>query len=225
MKKYAIIVAGGSGSRMGSEIPKQFLELNGKPVLMHSMNRFFNYDNSISLIVVLPENQISYWQQLCRQHEFTLPHQLTTGGSERFYSVKNGLALIDEQGCVGIHDAVRPLVSMQTIKLAFDSALQFGSGIPVVSINDSIREIDNESNFAVNRTKYKIIQTPQCFLTKTIIDAFNQPFNPAFTDDATVLESKGINVHLTQGNIENIKITTPRDLIIAKALLDFEQAV
>lgn len=220
MKKYAIIVAGGAGIRMGTETPKQFLELKGKPVIMHSMNRFFNFDENITLIVVLPEHQINFWKNLCEKHHYQVPHQIVSGGSERFFSVKNGLSLVEENAIVAIHDAVRPLVSASTIKSAFDAAMQFGSGIPAIALSDSIRKIEEDKNFAVDRKQYQIIQTPQCFLTTALLKAFNQEYKSEFTDDATVLESIGETIFLTQGNSENIKITTPSDLKLAAALLD-----
>ncbi|HRG57844.1 MAG TPA: 2-C-methyl-D-erythritol 4-phosphate cytidylyltransferase [Bacteroidia bacterium] len=220
MKKYAIIVAGGAGTRMGTETPKQFLELKGKPVLMHSMNRFFNFDKNITLIIVLPEHQINFWKNLCEQHHYQVPHQIVTGGSERFYSVKNGLTLVEENAIVAIHDAVRPLVSSATISGAFDAAFQYGNGIPAIPLSDSIRKIDENKNFAVNRKHYQIIQTPQCFASTTLLKAFKQEYKKEFTDDATVLESIGETIYLTQGNAENIKITTPSDLKLASALFD-----
>jgi 2-C-methyl-D-erythritol 4-phosphate cytidylyltransferase len=220
LKKYAIIVAGGSGTRMGSEIPKQFLNIKKKPVLMHSINRFFYFDSTINLIVVLPENQIEYWQGLCSEHHFNIPHQIVKGGSERFYSVKNGLQLVEKDALVAIHDAVRPLVNFKTIKEAFEAALEFGSGIPAIPMNDSIRQFDGEHNFAVNRSNYKIIQTPQCFGSSLLLEAFNQNYKSEFTDDASVLEAHGAKIMITQGNVENIKITTPKDLILAEALID-----
>jgi 2-C-methyl-D-erythritol 4-phosphate cytidylyltransferase len=221
LKKYAIIVAGGAGTRMGTDIPKQFLEIKGKPVLMHSMNRFFVFDENIKLIIVLPEHQIEYWNKLCVAHDYKVPHQIVIGGSERFYSVKNGLVLVPENALVAIHDAVRPLVSTNTIKTAFEAAAEKGSGIPAIALNDSIRQFEGENNFAVNRNDFKIIQTPQCFLSASILGAFKQEYKAEFTDDATVLESNGTMIYLTQGNVENIKITTPRDLVLAEALIDF----
>lgn len=221
MKKYAIIVAGGAGTRMGTDIPKQFLEIKGKPVLMHSMNRFFVFDENIKLIIVLPEHQIEYWNKLCVAHDYKVPHQIVIGGSERFYSVKNGLVLVPENALVAIHDAVRPLVSTNTIKTAFEAAAEKGSGIPAIALNDSIRQFEGENNFAVNRNNFKIIQTPQCFLSASILEAFKQEYKAEFTDDATVLESNGTMIYLTQGNVENIKITTPRDLVLAEALMEF----
>ena len=221
MKKYAIIVAGGAGTRMGTDIPKQFLEIKGKPVLMHSMNRFFVFDENIKLIIVLPEHQIEYWNKLCVAHDYKVPHQIVIGGSERFYSVKNGLVLVPENALVAIHDAVRPLVSTNTIKTVFEAAAEKGSGIPAIALNDSIRQFEGENNFAVNRNNFKIIQTPQCFLSASILEAFKQEYKAEFTDDATVLESNGTMIYLTQGNVENIKITTPRDLVLAEALMEF----
>jgi 2-C-methyl-D-erythritol 4-phosphate cytidylyltransferase len=184
------------------------------------MNRFFNFDSNINIIVVLPEHQIEYWQKLCVVHNFIVPHQIVKGGTERFYSVKNGLDMVDQNSLVAIHDAVRPLVSKQTINDAFESAIQCGSGIPAVAMNESIRQFNGENNFAVNRSNFKIIQTPQCFASSAILMAFNQGYKAEFTDDATVLEAAGNKVYLTKGNIENIKITTPHDLIIASTLLD-----
>jgi 2-C-methyl-D-erythritol 4-phosphate cytidylyltransferase len=221
LKKYAIIVAGGAGTRMGTDIPKQFLEIKGKPVLMHSMNRFFVFDENIKLIIVLPEHQIEYWNKLCVAHDYKVPHQIVIGGSERFYSVKNGLVLVPENALVAIHDAVRPLVSTNTIKTVFEAAAEKGSGIPAIALNDSIRQFEGENNFAVNRNNFKIIQTPQCFLSASILEAFKQEYKAEFTDDATVLESNGTMIYLTQGNVENIKITTPRDLVLAEALMEF----
>lgn len=220
MKKYAIIVAGGSGTRMGTDIPKQFLEIKGKPVLMHSMNRFFNFDQNINLIVVLPAHQIDYWQKLCELHAFSVPHQIVEGGAERFYSVKNGLSLVEENALVAIHDAVRPLVSKQTIQAAFEAAIQFGSGIPAIPLHDSIRLVEGENNFAVNRNHYKILQTPQCFASSLLLEAFQQHYRSEFTDDASVIEAHGAKVTITAGNVENIKITTPKDLILAEALIE-----
>ncbi len=220
MKKYAIIVAGGSGTRMGTEIPKQFLELKGKPVLMHSMKRFFNFDPNITLIVVLPQQQIKYWENLCEIHHFNIPHTIVVGGSERFYSVKNGLSVIKENALVAIHDAVRPMVSSTTIKKAFDAAHNFGNGIPSVAVHDSLRKVEGEQNFAVMRNQYKIIQTPQCFASSIIMEAFKQDYSSGFTDDASVIESVGLKVHLTEGNLENIKITSPVDLKMAETLID-----
>ena len=220
MKKYAIIVAGGSGSRMGSAIPKQFLLINEKPVLMHSISRFFYYDKDIEIIVVLPSAQIELWQQLCTQYNFTIKHHIVEVGTERFYSVKNGLdAILDCDGLVAIHDAVRPLVSNKTITEAFNAAASHKSGVPVVAVNDSIRLVEGNQSKALNRTQYKIVQTPQCFNLSALKKAFSKGYNTLFTDDASVFEQAGHSITLTDGNTENIKITTPIDLIIANQLL------
>ncbi len=219
MQKYAIIVAGGSGTRMGTTIPKQFIELNKKPVLMHTISRFFDFDQSIKIIVILPADQIAFWKELCGKHNFNLPHKIIEGGSERFYSVKKGLDEITGEGLVAIHDGVRPLVSINTIYAAFESAEKFGNGIPCIDLNDSIRKIDQNASSAQNRKDYKLVQTPQCFQISVIKKAFEQPFNNSFTDDASVIEAARHKVYITEGNRENIKITTPFDIKLAEAYL------
>lgn len=220
MNRYAIIVAGGSGSRMGTEIPKQFLEIHHKPVLMHSISRFFDFDNHLQIIVVLPEKQIDFWERLCIKYKFNIQHQIVKGGAERFFSVQNALNTINLEGIVAIHDAVRPLVSQQTIDLAFASAATRGNGIPAISIKDSLRKFNETHNHAVNRSNYKIIQTPQCFKVSDIKKAYFQEYRQEFTDDASVLEYSGAKVYLTEGNNENIKITNPFDLKLAEFLLN-----
>jgi len=219
MKRYVLIVAGGSGSRMGTEVAKQFLDLAGKPVLMHTIERFWSFDNSIEIIAVLPEIQIEYWNFLQKEYSFCIPHTLVTGGDSRFLSVKNGLNLIRETGLVAIHDGVRPLVSSETIRRCFEAAEKYGNAIPVISPADSLRMVTGETNKPVNRQDIKIIQTPQVFNTALIRQAYLQEYNPDFTDDATVLEKTGHAIHLVEGNRENIKITNPEDLIISAALL------
>jgi 2-C-methyl-D-erythritol 4-phosphate cytidylyltransferase len=224
LKKYAIIVAGGTGSRMAATTPKQFIKLNEKPVLMHSISRFFVFDASIHILLVLPENQITIWQQLCTQYNFDVPHTIIKGGSERFFSVQNALQTItDNEGVVAIHDGVRPLVSKHTIALAYESAALKGTGIPCVNLNDSIRKVEQGKNIAQNRADFKLIQTPQCFKVALIKKAFEQSYQPLFTDDAAVAEYGGATIHLTQGNVENIKITTPFDLQLAALLSNQEQ--
>jgi len=218
MKLYALIVAGGSGKRMGTEIPKQFLELNGKPVLMHSIERFKAFNNSIEIITVLPENQLRYWTEIQREYSFTISHTLVKGGISRFYSVRNGLKYVDEKSLVAIHDGVRPLVSIATIKRCFDAAGKYGNAIPVVCPADSLRMVTDQGSLPVNRQHIKQIQTPQVFRAELIKKAYLQDYRPEFTDDATVLEKTGEKIILVEGNRENIKITNPEDLIIAEAL-------
>jgi 2-C-methyl-D-erythritol 4-phosphate cytidylyltransferase len=221
LKNYAIIVAGGSGTRMGSELPKQFIEIKKKPILMHSISAFFNFDKEISIIVVLPESQLNFWEELCKKHAFYIPHTVTSGGKERFNSVKNGLSLIiDKNSLVGIHDGVRPCVSIETLQRCYNTALETGNAIPVVDIVDSIRKVaSNGSSTSKNRADYKIVQTPQCFNTSKLKKAYALEYIDSFTDDASVFEAFGESINLVEGNRENIKITTPTDLIIGEAYL------
>lgn len=221
MIDYAVIVAGGSGARMGTELPKQFLLLNNKPILMHTIEKFYNFNNNIKITLVLPNSQFSYWANLCLEHKFILPHQVIAGGSNRFYSVQNGLNSIDEvvDKLVAIHDGVRPFVSIDTIKRCANEAKLYGNAIPVISINDSIRYIDEYGNKIVNRNNYKAVQTPQVFKLEVLKKSYLQPYSEYFTDDASVAESAGEKINLVNGNVENIKITTPADLIFANALI------
>jgi 2-C-methyl-D-erythritol 4-phosphate cytidylyltransferase len=218
MNLYALIVAGGTGTRMGTDIPKQFLELAGKPVLMHTIGRFRAFDKSIRIITVLPENQLGLWEDMQKKYSFSVPHIVVAGGSSRFFSVRNGLQQVEENGLVAIHDGVRPLVSIDTIKRCFSDAEKFGNAVPVISPSDSLRMITEQGNMPVNRHYLRIIQTPQVFDVKLIKKAYLQDFSPDFTDDATLLEKTGESIHLVEGNRENIKITNPEDLLIAKAL-------
>ncbi len=218
---YAIIVAGGSGSRMNSATPKQFLEINGKPILMHSIEKFTELIPEVNIIVVLLFSLMEQWKSLCIKHHFSIPHQLVNGGETRFHSVKNALSLVPENCLVGIHDAARPLVNNKTINNAFKTAEIKGNAIPVMPLNDSIREVKNNSNFSVDRRNYFIIQTPQCFQSSLIKNAFLRDYNTSFTDDASVLEAMGVNINLIEGNPENVKITTPIDFVVATALLNY----
>lgn len=219
MKKFVVIVAGGSGSRMGTEIPKQFLELCGKPVLMHTLQAFYDFDSQSSLILVLPELQQNFWADLCRKHSFKLPHSIVSGGETRFLSVQNGLKLLDDDGIVFIHDGVRPLVSKSTLQKCYETALLLGNAIPVLPVTESLRKTEGHSTVSVDRSLFFSVQTPQTFRTEQILQAFKQPFDPAFTDDASVAEKAGYAIHLVEGNPENIKITQPTDLIIAESFL------
>jgi 2-C-methyl-D-erythritol 4-phosphate cytidylyltransferase len=219
MDQYVIIVAGGSGKRMGSDIPKQFLELAGRPVLMHTIEKFKAFNESIEIITVLPENQLRFWFSLQKKHSFSVVNTLVKGGANRFQSVKNGLEFVKSPGLVAIHDGVRPFVSIDTIKRCFETAGKWGNAVPAISPVESLREVINENTKPVNRLNIKQIQTPQVFDAGLIKKAYLQEYCDDFTDDATVLEKAGEKIILVEGNRENIKITNPEDLIIAEALL------
>ncbi len=220
MKKFVIIVAGGSGSRMGTEIPKQFLELSGKPVLMHTIQVFYDYDPKSELIIVLPETQQKFWAGLCLKHSFSIPHQITPGGETRFHSVRNGLSMIKGEGIVFIHDGVRPLVSRETLDRCLETASKSGNAIPVLPVTESLRKIAGNVNISIDRSLYFSVQTPQTFRSEVILEAFNQNYDPAFTDDASVVEKAGSSIHMVEGNRENIKITNPTDIIVAEAFIN-----
>ncbi len=220
MQKYALIVAGGKGKRMGTEIPKQFLELRGKPVLMHTIEKFHRYDNSISIVIVLPGDQIEYWRSLMKKHSFRIPHEIVKGGLHRFNSVRNGLELVNDDGLVAVHDGVRPLVSTGTIERCFEAAKESGNAIPVISPAESLRMISGKGSSPLSRESVRIIQTPQVFNSTLIKKAYRQEYDPSFTDDATVLEKSGVTINLVEGNRENVKITDQADLLVASALLD-----
>jgi 2-C-methyl-D-erythritol 4-phosphate cytidylyltransferase len=222
LKKYVIIVAGGTGSRMNKEIPKQMLLLGDKPVIIHTLDCFLSYDPEITIIVVLHPSLMDNFMQILSKYNFKSGVSLVKGGETRFHSVKNGLATITElNGIVGVHDAARPLVSIGTISRAYETAAEKGNAIPSVAMSESIRYCNNEGNAAVPRSRYKIIQTPQCFHISLLKKAFEQEYKPEFTDDATVLESIGEKINLVEGNNENIKLTHETDLKIAEALLPF----
>lgn len=218
-KKVAIIVAGGSGTRMQSAVPKQFLELAGKPVLYHTIAAFAAAYADMEIILVLPEAHFSFANQLLQGFDPLPAVTIVKGGETRFHSVKNGLQLVDSPSVVFVHDGVRPLVSTALIHACYEAALSHGSAIPVVDMKDSIREIRAGNNAAVDRDRFKIIQTPQTFLSHLILPAFELPYDPLFTDEATVVERLGHPVHLLPGEESNIKITRPLDLTIADALL------
>ena len=253
---YAIILGGGKGLRMGADIPKQFIEIGGLPILMRTILRFREYGN-VSIILVLPKDQQNYWQHLCQVHHFTEDYQIADGGSERFFSIKNALALIpdDAQGVVAVHDGVRPFPSVEVIARCFETARQTGTAVPVIPVVETLRHISPpqspqggiEGGFTVPRSEYRLVQTPQAFDIQLHKAAYLQPFNDGFTDDASVVEAywlktplqlprggesetasqeasprgglEGVGITLVEGNRENIKITTPFDLIVAEALV------
>lgn len=230
---YVIIVAGGKGLRMGGEVPKQFLPVGGLPVLMRTMLRFREYSPELGIILVLPRAQQDYWQSLCRQHQFGVPYQLADGGRTRFHSVQNGLALVpdDAEGVVGVHDGVRPFVSVEVIARCYAEARRSSAAVPVVPVVETLRRvvsaagpvsgdaIARPSSETVPRSDYRLVQTPQCFSIQLLKAANRQPYTDAFTDDASVVESFGHPVALVDGNRENIKLTTPADLRMAEVLI------
>lgn len=219
MKNYVVIVAGGTGKRMGAEIPKQFLELGGRPVLMHTIERFRDFDPSAELITVLPEDQIRFWCELQEKYAFNIVQTMVKGGATRFQSVKNGLEFVDDDGLVAIHDGVRPFVSAETIKRCFETAASLGNAIPVIQSSDSMRILKGNESAMINRQNVRLVQTPQVFRCGLLKEAYRHEYNPEFTDDASVVEKMGVKINLVDGNRENIKITNPEDLLISNALL------
>lgn len=218
---YIIIVAGGKGLRMGSDVPKQFLPVKGMPVLMRTISRFHECNPSMQIILVLPHHQQQYWHDLCSQYAFGIAHTVVDGGDTRFASSRNGLDAIpdDATGTVGIHDGVRPFVAAEVINRCYDAARTHGAAIPVMPVTDTLRRIDSATTgHNVLRTDYRIVQTPQVFDIALLKRAFTQPFREEFTDDASVVEAMGCSVEMVEGNRENIKITTPFDLKIAETL-------
>ena len=226
---YIIIVAGGKGLRMGSDIPKQFLPIGGKPVLMRTIERFREYSEDLQIILVLPEAQQDYWRQLCEDYHFDVTYQLANGGQTRFHSVQNGLALIpdDAEGVVGVHDGVRPFPSLEVIHNCYETARTQKAVIPVIPVVETVRKLDltkcqtlcEVESITVPRDEYRLVQTPQTFDIQLLKAANRQPYNEGFTDDASVVESYGHQITLVEGNRENIKITTPYDLKIAECIM------
>jgi 2-C-methyl-D-erythritol 4-phosphate cytidylyltransferase len=237
MKKHVVIVAGGKGMRMNTTLPKQFIPIGGLPILMHTIEAFFRYDNKINIILVLPKDDISFWENLCKKHSFSINHKIAQGGETRFHSVMNGLQEIKETGLVAVHDGVRPFVSAKMIERCFETARQKNNAVPVVEPTDSIRKIENGRNFAVNRADFKLVQTPQVFDVEMLKKAYekatptslkeaysNDAKSPVgdlgvFTDDASVFTFAGHEINLVEGERENIKITTAFDLIIAEVMI------
>ncbi|MTI30969.1 2-C-methyl-D-erythritol 4-phosphate cytidylyltransferase [Xanthovirga aplysinae] len=225
IKKYVIIVAGGSGSRMKTTLPKQFLEVGGKPILMHTLSAFHHYDSKIEIILVLPEKDMEQWDSLCEAHSFRLSYQIKKGGISRFQSVKNGLEAIKDEGLVAIHDGVRPFIDRDVIDGAFRTAAEKGNAVVAVPLKDSIRKLENSYTVALDRNLYRLVQTPQVFRTEIIKKAYDQSEKAEMTDDASVAESAGLKIELVPGHYENIKITTPEDLYLAEAILRRKSSV
>lgn len=219
MKHFALIAAGGNGTRMQSQVPKQFLLLSGKPVLMRTIEKFIEADLQIQIILVLPETEIPEWKKLCASFSFSVSHQIVAGGASRFQSVKNGLGKIDdENSIVAIHDGVRPLASVELIKRCFAEAEKSGNAVPVTPLKESLRKKETENSAAVDRNNFLAVQTPQCFKAGEIKRAYSAAKNDSFTDDASVCENAGMKIHLIEGEETNIKITTPFDLEIAELI-------
>ncbi len=223
MQKIAIIVAGGKGLRMGKDLPKQFLPIGGKPVLMHTLEAFHTTDSEIQITLVLPSAQQSYWHEICKEYDFTVPHTIADGGETRFHSVRNGLLHatknISGDTIIGIHDGVRPFVSEDVIRNCYLKAEVEGAVIPVIDVHETIRQLSDNKSITVDRSAYRLVQTPQVFKSEVLLKAYHQPYSERFTDDASVVEAAGFSVELTNGNRENIKITTPFDILIAEAIL------
>lgn len=218
MKRSVIITAGGIGKRMGGELPKQFLLLESKPVLIHTLERFFEFDKKAQLIVTLPSDWISYWQELLKTHAIQIPHEIVDGGAERFHSIKNALTICKGEK-IAVHDGVRPLVSIATIDRCFAGLSQAKAVVPVLTLKDSIRKGSFEKSESIDRSVHFLVHTPQCFDAETLKKAYSQEFNAQFTDDASVVEAIGIDPLLVLSNEENIKITSPFDLKICSALI------
>lgn len=218
-RKYAVIVAGGMGMRMGSVVPKQFLPLMGKPILCYAIEAFSRALPDIQQVLVLPADQLHTAQTILRSYLSTINVTIVAGGQTRYHSVQNGLKKIKDDGVVFVHDGVRPLISAELIVKCYEQALEKGSAIPVIPVAESIRFIDGDVSTSINRDKLRIIQTPQTFRTEVILPAFQQEYDPSFTDEATVVEAYGTKVFLTDGIKGNIKITTPEDMIIAETLI------
>ena len=198
---------------MGGNIPKQFIVVDGKPILMHTIERFHNFDSTIQLVVVLPKDQHDYWNGLCQQYGFDIPITIADGGKERFHSVKNGLACVHPRcSLIGVHDGVRPYVATEVIQRCYEAAAANGAAIPVVDVFETLRHITPDGSHTVPRQDYKLVQTPQVFQADLLRRAYEQPFTPSFTDDASVVEALGHTITLVEGNRENIKITTKEDL-------------
>lgn len=218
MKRYAVIVAGGTGSRMNAEVPKQFMLLNGVPVIFYSIQKFAAAQAEI--VVVMNTQYAEDWKEICEIHKLNIPHTMVNGGSIRSQSVLNGLqSIVDNNSIVAVHDAARPVLTLKLIEQGFAAAQQYGSAIPVVDINESIRNITPNINIAVNRDEFKIVQTPQCFNTMFLKNAFAKCEGQQFTDEASMFESAGNKIHTIEGEPNNIKITRPADLFIASQIL------
>lgn len=217
-KVSVILTAAGIGRRMQSSLPKQFMLVNDKPVLMYTIERFYQYDPKMELILTLPREWLSYWESIMSEYDFHIPHRIVEGGKERYNSIKNALHFCSGD-IVAVHDGVRPLVSHETIKTCIQAAQSSGAAVPVVAISESIRCLEGNASKAVNRANYKVVQTPQCFQREVLQKAYEQDHHEGITDDASLAEAAGQEIELVDGNVENIKITTQSDLKYAGLFL------
>lgn len=220
MKKQFIIVAGGSGSRINASQPKQFLEIGGKAILLHTLEHLYSFDQNAKLILVLPEKHLPIWNNILKAKQISIPHLIVKGGHTRFHSVKNGLKASEKSGIIAIHDGVRPFINHDFLSALFKRAEKKGNCIPVLPVDQSLRYINGEDQKRLDRQYYYTVQTPQCFIATQIHTAYEQDFHPRFTDDASTVESMGEKIYLTQGLKENIKITRPFDLRLAELMLE-----
>jgi 2-C-methyl-D-erythritol 4-phosphate cytidylyltransferase len=223
MEQIAVIVAGGSGKRMNSEIPKQFLLLNGEPVLSMTIRAFYQYNPEMKFIIVLPPDQIEYWKTLCKTYKLNIDHTIAEGGRTRHHSVKNAMKEIRPGCLVAVHDGVRPLLSTSLIRSCFIKAGKMGNAVPAIELSESLRQLKKDKNTSVNRSGYRLIQTPQVFNSDLLIEAFRQPYRKSFTDEASLVEAAGYMIHLVDGQRENIKLTTTLDMCIASAIITENQ--
>ncbi len=219
MKKVVIITASGSGTRSKSKIPKQFIIIKNKPIIFYTIEKFYDYNPNIEIIVTLNQKYFKYWQELIKKYNFTINHKIVEGGETRFDSIKNAISTIPNNCLVAIHDAVRPFISSKVIKKCFLDAKKLGNAVPFIKINESVRKIDKDKNIWVNRNDFILIQTPQVFRSDIILSAYNLTHNSDYTDDASLVESMGYKINLVAGNLENFKITTPYDITLAKLLI------
>jgi 2-C-methyl-D-erythritol 4-phosphate cytidylyltransferase len=219
MKTFSVIItAGGIGKRMNQTLPKQFIEVAGKPVLMHTLERFHQFDPDAELVITLPLEWKEYWEGLIKEHNCTIPHTIIDGGEERYHSVKNAIRHCSGD-YIAVHDGVRPLVSNDTLRNCWDVVVATGAVVPVVPVKESLRKIGEHGSVAMVRSEYRLVQTPQCFSKEVILDAYSREYHAAITDDASLVEEAGYHVALVHGNDENIKLTTPSDLLFAQVLL------
>lgn len=219
MSKFSVIItAGGMGKRMGASLPKQFIQIKEKPILMYTIEQFYHYAPKAQIILTLPEEWRSYWEELIEENDFRIPHRVVSGGKERYDSIKNALEFCHGD-YIAVHDGVRPLVTIETIEKCFNAVIKKEAVIPIVPVKESLRITDGNGTKAVNRSEYHHVQTPQCFKRSILLKAYDQPFNDSITDDACLVEMSGVQIHTVLGNDENIKITNQTDLALAEHLL------